>query len=106
MNKKGQALVEFIILLPIFLLLITVLYDIGNIFYNKFNLQKDLDTVRDLYKQNNLSQIEEYISEKNYNIKYENKENLITIILDKKIDAVILDNKFEIKELITIVKEG
>lgn len=108
MNKKGQALVEFIILLPIFLLLITILYDIGNIFYNKLNLQKDLDTVKDLYKQNNTLKIEEYISEKDYEILYSSDDDLTTITLEKKLDVIgiILEDPFKIKESITIVKEG
>ena len=45
MNKKGQALVEFILILPVLLLIVMAIIDIGNIFLNKYDLNKDLDTV-------------------------------------------------------------
>ena len=42
MNKKGQALVEFILILPVLLLIIIGMIDIGNIFLSKYDLNKDL----------------------------------------------------------------
>lgn len=39
MNKKGQALVEFVIILPIFLVLVLGVIDIGKILYNKTMLE-------------------------------------------------------------------
>ena len=50
MNKKGQALVEFILILPVLLLIVMALIDIGNIFLKKYDLNKDLETVTELYK--------------------------------------------------------
>ena len=47
MNKKGQALVEFILVLPILLLIVISMIDIGNIF-EKFDLNNDLETVATL----------------------------------------------------------
>jgi len=38
-NNKGQALVEFIIILPIFLLLIISIIDFGNIISKKYSLE-------------------------------------------------------------------
>lgn len=38
MNNKGQTLVMFVILLPIFLLIITLVYDFGNALYEKERL--------------------------------------------------------------------
>ena len=61
MNRKGQALVEFVLILPIFLLLLFVIVDFGNIFYNRYELQnqssdivrlvKSGDTVDDIYSK-------------------------------------------------------
>ncbi len=39
MNKKGQALVEFVIILPVFLILVLGIIDVGNILYNKTKLE-------------------------------------------------------------------
>ena len=50
MNKKGQALVEFILILPVLLLIIIGMIDIGNIFLSKYDLNKDLENVVNLYQ--------------------------------------------------------
>lgn len=39
MNRKGQALVEFVLILPIFIMILFVVYDFGNIYSNKSNLE-------------------------------------------------------------------
>lgn len=50
MNRKGQALVEFVLILPIFLFLIFVIYDFGMIFNSKSNLENDSIDIINLYK--------------------------------------------------------
>ena len=52
MDKKGQALVEFIIIMPIFLMMIMGIVDIGNILYNKNVLESKLDNVVSMYEDN------------------------------------------------------
>ncbi len=44
-NKKGQALVEFVIIMPIFLLLVLGVIDIGKILYNQTKLEGALGEV-------------------------------------------------------------
>lgn len=39
MNRKGQALVEFVLILPILILILFSIVDFGNIFYSKYDLQ-------------------------------------------------------------------
>lgn len=39
MNKKGQALIEFVLILPIFLMILFVIVDFGNLLYSKNKLQ-------------------------------------------------------------------
>ena len=48
--NKGQALVEFIIILPVALLLVLGVIDFGNIIYKKYTVENDLDTVLDQYQ--------------------------------------------------------
>ena len=51
MKKKGQALVEFIIILPIFLMLFLGVIDLGKIFYNKIILESAINDVVSLYQE-------------------------------------------------------
>ena len=84
-NNKGQALVEFIIVLPILLLLVISVVDFGNIILKKYSLENDLDTVTDMYKENNYDGINKYINDKNIEIGYENDNEFLTINLSKDI---------------------
>lgn len=47
MNRKGQALIEFVLILPVFLLILFVIVDFGNIFHSRYELQnQSTDIVR------------------------------------------------------------
>ena len=50
MNRKGQALVEFVLILPVFLLLIFAVYDFGMIFNKRNVLENDSTDIVLLYK--------------------------------------------------------
>ena len=41
MNRKGQALVEFVLILPVFIFLLFAVYDFGMIFNTKNKLEND-----------------------------------------------------------------
>lgn len=45
MGKKGQALIEFVLILPIMLLLFIGIFDIGNLFINKYQMLDELDNI-------------------------------------------------------------
>lgn len=93
-NNKGQALVEFIIVLPILLLIIMAIVDFGNIFTKKYSLENDLDIVIDMYKEGNYNDINSYINNKNISVNYEKDDKFIIINLSKtiKINTPILNN--------------
>lgn len=60
MNKKGQALVEFVILLPIIMMIIFVIIDFSNVFYQKNHLESITNDITSVVKENgNYSNIEE-----------------------------------------------
>ncbi len=42
MNKKGQVLVIFLLLLPLLFLALTFVYDMGNLYYQKAKLKSSL----------------------------------------------------------------
>ena len=77
MNKKGQALVEFIIVIPIILMILFAIIDFGLIFYNKNKLESKLnDTVNMISNGDSDDKIRYYLNEdKTDNIKYEINNN-------------------------------
>ena len=102
-NSKGQALVEFIIVLPILLIIIMVIVDLGNIFIKKYSIENDIDIVSKFYKENQHTEINDYIKNNKLIIEYEKDNNYVTINLSKniKVNAPILNNilgkEYEIK---------
>lgn len=58
LNNKGQSLVMFIILLPILLLILTLVYDVGNAIYEKDRLSNTNYMVVD-YALDNIDSIDE-----------------------------------------------
>lgn len=52
MNKKGQALVEFVIVLPIIIMLLFSMIDLGLILYNKNELENNLNSVIEMLDNN------------------------------------------------------
>lgn len=84
-NNKGQALVEFIIVLPIFLLILISIIDFGNIISKKYSLENDLDTVVDLYNSEEYSKINEYADSKDIKLSYKEENDFLVINLNKNI---------------------
>lgn len=111
MNKKGQALVEFILVLPILLLIIISMIDIGNIFLKKFDLNNDLETVATLYENGDMTNLNDYLEEENINLSENSKDDMITLTLSQKVSIstpVIqqaLGSDYEIKTSKTIFKQ-
>lgn len=87
-NNKGQALVEFIIILPIFLLILISIVDFGNIILKKYSLENDLDTVADLYKSSEYDKLNEYIINKNIDVNYTKDDKFVVIKINKDINMV------------------
>ena len=93
-NSKGQALVEFIIVLPILLLIVMAIIDFGNIFTKKYSLENDLDTISSMYKEESYTSINKYAKEKGIGVSYDKDEEFTTISLSKsvKVNTPILNN--------------
>ena len=87
-NNRGQALVEFVVILPIFLLLILSVIDFGNIISKKYSLENDIDTVSDMYEDGKYEEINSYIKEKDIKISYENDNEFTSINLSKDVNII------------------
>ena len=50
MNRKGQALIEFVLILPVFIFILFAIIDFGIIFSTKNSLENDSADIIELYK--------------------------------------------------------
>ena len=110
-KNRGQSLVEFIIILPILLLILLSMVDFGNIIYKKYALESSLDTVVELYKNNEQKKKKKYLSTEEAKVQYEQDADFVKIVLTKDIKIltpglnVILKDPYEIKVERTIYYE-
>ena len=85
MKEKGQALVEFILILPIILLVFVALLDIGNIFLQKYNLNDSLQTVTDLYQNDKQTEMRAYIAKEGLTFDEKVTSDMAKLTLKKQI---------------------
>lgn len=50
MNRKGQALIEFVLIMPVLLFILLAIFDFGMILSNKSNLSTISNDIVDMYK--------------------------------------------------------
>ena len=85
MNKKGQALVEFVLILPVFLMILLVVVDFGNILYSKNKLENDSNDMVRIIKNNSDIDLSDEYSDIEVEIK-DYKENYKKIVFSKMVD--------------------
>lgn len=91
-NKKGQALVEFVIILPIFIFMLLSIIDIGKVIYFQNQLVSELNDVIDLYK--NQKTYEEILNElklqdEGVTLEIKNQDNeVITFYLKRDVEII------------------
>ncbi len=103
MNKKGQALVEFVIILPIFLVLVLGVIDVGKILYHRATLEGEITDVVSLYVSGkNKEEIMEDLNLQDVTIEIDEDEEYIEFHLIKEIELVtpglnlIFDNPYQL----------
>lgn len=101
-DRKGQALVEFVLIIPLLVIILFGIVEIGNIIHKKYLLETHLDTVIDLYKNDKQELIDIYEDENNLDINFKETGSLVTITVSQKVKLITLgikyiDNPFEIK---------
>ncbi len=103
MNRKGQALVEFVLILPIFIMILFSIVDFGMIFNKKNELENiSIDIINLLNNNNKIEEIQKkniqkvdikLTSEEKYTIvEISNKVNIITPGLNR-----VLGNPYIVK---------
>lgn len=106
-NKKGQALIEFIIILPIFIFMLFAVIDFGVISYNKSKLENIINDVGNMYKNNETSEdIDKFIkrNDKDTKVVFKEEGKYFTIVLSKDysfitpgLDGIIKNFKIDIE---------
>ena len=89
MKNKGQALVEFIIIMPVMILILLSVLEIGSYNYNKSKLEGLLSNVNNMYVNNeSLEEINQYLNNNDKSIKLsineDDKYSSITLSIDYK----------------------
>ena len=95
-NNKGQSLVMFVLIIPIFLLILTLVYDVGNAIYEKDRLS-NTNYLTIEYGLNNIDTVTEndlknLIEQNTFNLKYiyvTIEENQIEIKMEKDAKSII-----------------
>lgn len=88
-NNKGQALVEFVLIMPIFIFLIMAMVDLGNIIYKKYNLENTLDTVVELYEQGENQKMAAFVAVENINVDITDAgDDLTNVTISKDISII------------------
>lgn len=110
-KTSGQALVEFIMILPIFLLIVFSTIDFSKIIYEKYNLQNDLDIIKQYYSQKDQTELNNYLQQNHLKIDYTHKDTYIIITISKNIDIItpglnrILKSPYKVYESVTLLYE-
>ena len=104
MNKKGQALVEFIIILPIFLLLVLGVIDMGQTLYSRTMLEGSMTDVISMYERGlNEAEIKEDLDLEDVDLEILDSSDTLQFQLTKEIDIVtpglnlIFDNPYQLQ---------
>ena len=88
MNRKGQALVEFVIIMPIFIFIVLAMFDIGNIIIKKYELENNLDTIVNMYLENKNEEVEYYVKTIDSKVKYDVGATHNVVTLSKKVKVI------------------
>ena len=96
LNNKGQSLVMFIVIIPIFLLIMTLVYDVGSAIYEKNRLSNTnyvvleygLDNIDNVSEMELIELIQKNIDDLNY-VSIDIADEKIEIILSKDIKGIV-----------------
>jgi len=111
MKNRGQALIEFILILPVFLFLVLGMIDLGKIIYTKFTLQNDLNSIVELYKDDLQDDYYNYANNKKISLNITTNNNLTTIKVSKNIEistpilSNVLKSPYLVEESMTVYEK-
>lgn len=87
MNNKGQALIEFILILPLFLFMIFAVVDFGFIFNSKNSLENDSADIIEMFK-NGTSVVEIQNIYLDYSITVTNDNEYYRVLIESEVNLI------------------
>lgn len=87
MKDKGQALIEFVLILPVILLILLYIIEFGRITLKKQQLESNMDLIVNLYEEKKQQELNTYISNNNIVINYNKQNDLTTIEINQNIKS-------------------
>lgn len=88
-NHKGQALIEFVLILPIIILLLLGIMNIGMLFIRKIELENKVVDIIDIWKQQKSSVAELKTLLENENLQFEILENTATSLVTINVSETV-----------------
>ncbi len=102
MNRKGQALIEFVLILPIFIMILFSIVDFGMIFNKKNELENiSIDIINLLNNNNKIEEIQKEYPK--VDIKLTNEEKYTIVEISTKVNIItpglnrVLSNPYIVK---------
>ena len=88
-NKKGQALIEFVLIIPIILLALLAIIDFSMVFYNKNHLEGVLNgSITYVLNGKTSSEIKELIDDEDIKLSITFEEKIVKVKLTKEVDLI------------------
>lgn len=111
MNNKGQALVEFVLILPVFLMILFVIVDFGMIFSSKAKLENDSYDIIELFQNGtSVEELRTLYSDVSINVSIKGGYQVVSV--EKEVNLItpgiyrILDNPYLVEVERTIPYEA
>ena len=105
-KNSGQALVEFVIILPIILVILLYIIEFGKITLKKYELESNMELITELYKDKKTDELNNFVRSNNIIISYSKNNDLTTITIKKNIKSnmpiinKVLGNNIETKRTV------
>ncbi len=84
-NHRGQALIEFLLIMPIMFIIMMGMFDFGNILYHRYKIENELDYVVSLVQEEKEADLDAYLEENDLVMDISSKEEGKTIHLKTSI---------------------
>lgn len=88
MNKKGQALVEFVIIIPIIMMILFIIIDFSNVFYQKNSLESTISDVVRLKENGKSDAFIKNKFDKDLKITYKQENDVLYVTVSRKINLL------------------
>jgi len=89
MNRSGQALVEFVFILSIFLFILFIIVDFGIIFSSLNSLENSsIDIINLLERDTNISEVEDVYSDFDIEISYSDDNKYCNVVISDQVDLI------------------